>query len=85
MCVCSVNRLHKQIEDLETEVGRVIAINEGLKREKLSGDEKYRQQGEGLARDLTVAEEEISRLRNNIGRYDDYDEVKRELEILKVS
>ncbi|KAJ9119903.1 hypothetical protein QFC24_005386 [Naganishia onofrii] len=78
-----VNRLHKQIEDLETEVGRVIAINEGLKREKLSGEEKYRQQGEGLARDLTVAEEEISRLRNNIGRYDDYDEVKRELEILK--
>ncbi|KAJ9115137.1 hypothetical protein QFC22_005467 [Naganishia vaughanmartiniae] len=78
-----VNHLRKHVQDLETEVGRIIAINESLKREKLDGEEKYRQQSEGLSRDLAVANAEILDLRRKLDKYDDYDEVKRELEILK--
>ncbi|KAJ9104602.1 hypothetical protein QFC21_002100 [Naganishia friedmannii] len=78
-----VNQLYKQIQDLETEVSRIIAINEGLKREKLDWEDKYRKQGESSARDLAAANKEISRLCGKLEKYNDYDEVKRELEILK--
>lgn len=83
-CASSVNRLRKEMQDLETEVGHMVAINEGLKKEKSHAEDEYRQQGEGLSRDLAAAKMEISRLRESLERYNDYDEVKRELEILKV-
>ncbi|KAJ9098530.1 hypothetical protein QFC19_006298 [Naganishia cerealis] len=78
-----IQQLRKQIQDLETEVGRIIELNEGLKRDKLDGEEKHRKQDESLSRALTIANREIDHLREKLDQFQDYDEVKRELEIMK--
>lgn len=58
---------------------------ENARRDRSALEQHSRRQREDLERELSDARREISSLRAKLEHYLDYDEVKRELEILKVS
>lgn len=81
---CSVELLEAQISDLQSEASRLIrsldAQTEKGEREQREGAKKV----EELVREKEVRVKEVEGLKERLRQYADYDEVKRELEIMKV-
>lgn len=80
----SVELLEAQISDLQSEASRLIrsldAQTESGERERREGSKKI----EELVREKEARVKEVEGLKERMRQYADYDEVKRELEIMKV-
>lgn len=78
-----VRSLESQVLELEAEVERLSASLESRKisasEAQLSGSRKI----EELSREISKKTAEVEHLKNRLKQYGDYDEIKRELEILK--
>lgn len=62
----------------------MVEVTESARKERISQEQNHQHEKELIQRSLADAGEEIVGLRNKLQLYHDYDEVKRELEILKV-
>jgi homeobox protein cut-like len=80
-----VKELRSHVKELEEEIAQMVDVTESARKERTAQEQQYQHQRETLERKLTGANEEIVAIRNELQLYRDYDEVKRELEILKVS
>lgn len=85
MSSCSVNVLRKHVGELEAEIAQMTAATENARKDRSALEQESRVEQEKLGRELSDARREILGLRTRLEQYMDYDEVKRELEILKVS
>jgi homeobox protein cut-like len=81
----SVNELRKHVGELEAEIAQMTDATDHARRDRSALEQESRLVQEKLERDLSDARREILGLRIKLEQYSDYDEVKRELEILKVS
>lgn len=81
----SVEALEIQVVDLQTESTRLLRSLDLQKdeaaREAASTSRKVKE----LSRENVAGEEEITTLKQKLKQFADYDEVKRELDIMKVS
>lgn len=77
--------LESQITDLETEASRLIRSldtqKELLETERASSSKRI----EALEKDQVEKDREIESCRDRLKQFGDYDELRRELEIMKVS
>lgn len=80
-----VKEMRSHVKELEEEIAQMVDVTESARKERTAQEQQYQHQREALERKLSGANEEIVGLRNELELYRDYDEVKRELEILKVS
>lgn len=80
-----VTVLESQITDLETEASRLIRSldtqKELLETERASSSKRI----EALEKDQVEKDREIESCRDRLKQFGDYDELRRELEIMKVS
>lgn len=80
----SVTLLESQISDLQTEASRLIR---SLDEQKDSAEKERQEVGrkvEELEKEKDSKTSEVEELKERVKQYADYDEVKRELEIMKV-
>lgn len=80
-----VKELRAHVKELEEEIAQMVDVTESARKERTAQEQNYQHQRESMERRLNDASDEIAGLRNKLQHYHDYDEVKRELEILKVS
>lgn len=77
--------LESQISDLQTEASRLIRSLDEQKdfaeKERIEVGRKV----DELTREKTAKAKEVEELKERVKQFADYDEVKRELEIMKVS
>lgn len=81
----SVTVLESQISDLQTEASRLIR---SLDEQKDLAEKERREVGrkvDELTKEKTAKAKEVEVLKERVKQFADYDEVKRELEIMKVS
>jgi homeobox protein cut-like len=81
----SVTVLESQISDLQTEASRLIRL---LDEQKDLADKERKEVGrkvDELTKEKTAKAKEVEDLKERVKQFADYDEVKRELEIMKVS
>jgi len=81
----SVTVLESQISDLQTEASRLIRL---LDEQKDLADKERKEGGrkvDELTKEKTAKAKEVDDLKERVKQFADYDEVKRELEIMKVS
>lgn len=80
-----MKELRSHVKDLEEEIAQMVESTESSRKERLTQEQQSQLRRESLESKLRNANEEIVGLRSKLQLYRDYDEVKRELEILKVS
>ncbi|KAI8319684.1 hypothetical protein GQ54DRAFT_249495, partial [Martensiomyces pterosporus] len=73
----------RRVRDLEEETERLFANLEKSDAELRHQESKLRAEMAGVEREAAAKDEEVRRLREELGRRRDYDEVKRDLEIMK--
>ncbi|KZO93071.1 hypothetical protein CALVIDRAFT_519337 [Calocera viscosa TUFC12733] len=78
-----VKTLDNQITELEAETARLLQAFDDQKEARLEGESSARRRIEELTRDLASKNAEIDGLRSKLKQQADYDEVKRELSIMK--
>ncbi|KAH9058837.1 CASP C terminal-domain-containing protein [Lactarius vividus] len=78
-----VKHLELQVTSLETEVDRLSQSFGSQKAETATVESNARKAAEEHAREASNAAREIEQLRQSLRGYADYDEIKRELEIMK--
>lgn len=77
--------LESQISDLQTEASRLIR---SLDEQKDLAEKERKEVGrkvDELTKEKTAKAKEVEELKERVKQFADYDEVKRELEIMKVS
>ncbi|KAF8270277.1 CASP C terminal-domain-containing protein [Lactarius quietus] len=79
-----VKHLELQVTSLETEVDRLSQSLDSQKAVTATVESTTRKAAEERAREASTAAREIEQLRQSLRGYADYDEIKRELEIMKV-
>jgi len=79
-----VHSLESTIEILETSHDQLARSLEAEKRKIAESTREMEQRVDGLIRDLETKITEIDSLKKRLSRYSDYDELRRELEIMKV-
>lgn len=80
-----VKALETQIEELEAEAGRMLTLLEEIKSAKTEIEIQARRQREEAKREIASLTSEFEACRAKLKQFSDYDEIKRELEIMKVS
>lgn len=80
----SVNELRNHVRELESEIAQMTEATENAREDRSTLEQQSRHEKEALERDLSDARREIASFCTKLEHYRDYDEVKRELEILKV-
>ncbi|KAK7005732.1 Golgi membrane protein [Favolaschia claudopus] len=78
-----VKSLESQIADLEVETERLSRALDAQKQTASDAELSSRKKAEELSRDLQTKLTEIDNLKQKLKQYGDYDEIKRELEIMK--
>ncbi|KZV97753.1 hypothetical protein EXIGLDRAFT_348330 [Exidia glandulosa HHB12029] len=78
-----VKSLQTQISELEGERARVVAALETRKDAAQHAESQARKRQEELQREVAAKDSEVAHLKTRMRRYADYDEIKRELEIMK--
>ncbi|KAJ7647139.1 CASP C terminal-domain-containing protein [Roridomyces roridus] len=78
-----VKSLEAQVADLEAELERLSRALETQKQAASDADLTGHKHAEELARDAQKKAAEIDQLKQRLKQYGDYDEIKRELEIMK--
>ena len=84
ICGFRVESLETQIVDLQSESTRLLRSLDTQKEEASREVAMAGRKVEELSRDNIAGEKEITTLKQKLKQYADYDEVKRELEIMKV-
>jgi homeobox protein cut-like len=85
MICIRIRSLEGQITELQTEATRLLSTLETQKQIISQTKEEKVQQETEFTKRIKKLEDEISTLRTKTAQYADYDEIKRELEIMKVS
>ncbi|WVR07736.1 hypothetical protein IAU60_004779 [Kwoniella sp. DSM 27419] len=78
-----VKALESQITELEAEASRLLRALEQIKESKAESERTAKKQAEEASREIASQSAEIQSLKSKVKQYSDYDEVKRELEIMK--
>lgn len=73
-----------QIAELEAEASRLLRALDQAKDGKAEAERAEKRRAEEAARELASVNAEIENLRARAKQFSDYDEIKRELEIMKV-
>jgi homeobox protein cut-like len=76
--------METQISDLQTEASRLIRSLESQKDASDLASKEVRKKVDELVRERDGVTKDLEALREKITLYADYDEIKRELEIMKV-
>lgn len=76
--------METQISDLQTEASRLIRTLDTQKESSEKEREEMRRKVDELLREKAAKETEVDGYKERLKQYADYDEVKRELEIMKV-
>ena len=80
-----VKTLETQISELEAEASRLLRALETLKESKAESERAEKKRAEEQAKEIATQAAEIESLKAKVKQFGDYDEIKRELEIMKVS
>lgn len=80
----SLKDLQEKVAELETETERLSRALEVQKAATVEAQTAAAKQVEEASRELQKKSTEADQLRQKLRQYSDYDEVKRELEIMKV-
>ncbi|WRT70279.1 uncharacterized protein IL334_007277 [Kwoniella shivajii] len=78
-----VKALESQIEELEAEASRLLRALDQIKEQKSESERAARKKEDELSKEVASQATEIQNLKNKVKQYGDYDEIKRELEIMK--
>ncbi|GJE95498.1 CASP C terminal-domain-containing protein [Phanerochaete sordida] len=78
-----LKELQVKVTELESETDRLSHALEVQKAATLEAQAKAQKQAEEITRDLQKKSSEADQLRQKLKQYSDYDEIKRELEIMK--
>ncbi|KAK4689850.1 homeobox protein cut-like, partial [Tremellales sp. Uapishka_1] len=78
-----VKALEGQISELEAEASRLLRALDSLKEAKFEVERSAKKKVEESAKDLAAQAAENDSLKAKVKQYSDYDEIKRELEIMK--
>ncbi|PSR81187.1 hypothetical protein PHLCEN_2v6522 [Hermanssonia centrifuga] len=78
-----LQELKSRVTDLESETDRLSSTLESQKAITLEAQAAAAKRIEELSRDIQRKITEVDQLRHKLKHYDDYDEIKRELEIMK--
>ncbi|WVR00235.1 hypothetical protein IAU59_007377 [Kwoniella sp. CBS 9459] len=78
-----VKALESQIAELEAEASRLLRALDQIKEGKAESERVAKKQAEDAAKELASQSAEIQSLKAKVKQYSDYDEIKRELEIMK--
>lgn len=79
-----VKELEGQVADLEGESARLLRTLEGEKEGRSTERRTAERRADELKREVGEKTREVEQLRKRTKEYQDYDEIKRELEIMKV-
>lgn len=79
-----VKQQEDQIAELEAEASRLLRALEAAKDAKVDVERSEKKRVDDAAREIATQATEIENLRAKVKQYSDYDELKRELEIMKV-
>lgn len=79
-----VKSLRTQVAELETEAELLTNALDVQKATILQTEATARKKSEELSKDIQNKTLEITQLKTRLKQYQDYDEIKRELEIMKV-
>jgi len=80
-----VKQLEDQVAELEAEASRLLRAHDQVKEAKAEEERAAKKRLDDAARESANQVAEIDNLRAKVKQYADYDEIKRELEIMKVS
>lgn len=80
----SVRSLESQNSELQTEASRLLRLLELQKEESQNQAAAAQKQHDDLAKNTETWQSELQSLRAKVKQFDDYDEIRRELEIMKV-
>lgn len=78
------NKVEMNFRTLELEYDTVVQRLERVQEEHRAGKEALEKRAKNMEKEVTRRQEEADTLRTKLRSLDDYDEIKRELEILKV-
>ncbi|KAK1922128.1 CASP C terminal-domain-containing protein [Papiliotrema laurentii] len=78
-----VKILETQISELEVEASRLLRALETLKESKAESERAEKKRAEEQAKEIATQAAEIESLKAKVKQFGDYDEIKRELEIMK--
>lgn len=84
-CYTRTKRLETQLADAESECARLLRTLEQSKSERERVESDLVKRREEVERELTTTKTELETARGKVKSVADYDEIKRELEIMKVS
>lgn len=73
------------IAELEAEASRLLRALDMVKDQRAEAERAEKKRADDAARELSNQAAEIENLRTKAKQYSDYDEIKRELEIMKVA
>lgn len=79
-----VKKLESQISDLEAEASRLLRALDQSKDAMAESERQAKRRADESAKETSGLKSEVDSLKNRVKQYADYDEVKRELEIMKV-
>lgn len=79
-----VKTLESQITELEAEASRLLRTLDSLKESKAEVEQAAKKRAEETAKEISTQSAEIENLKSKVKQFGDYDEIKRELEIMKV-
>lgn len=79
-----MKELEDQIGELEAEASRLLRALEHAKDAKAEAERSEKRRVDEAAREVASVKVEMESLRAKAQQYTDYDEIKRELEIMKV-
>lgn len=80
-----VKALETQITELEAEASRLLRALDSLKEAKADQERESSKKAEDATKEISTLTAEIDGLKSRVKQFGDYDEIKRELEIMKVS
>ncbi|WWC71958.1 uncharacterized protein I206_105917 [Kwoniella pini CBS 10737] len=78
-----VKVLESQIEDLEAEASRLLRALDEIKERNAESQKAAKKKEDELVKEVASQNTEIHGLKTKVKQYSDYDEIKRELEIMK--
>ena len=79
-----VKSLENQISELEAEASRLLRALDSIKEAKAESERELKKKAEDSTKEINNLSTEIEGLKAKVKQFGDYDEIKRELEIMKV-
>ena len=80
-----VKTLESQISELEAEASRLLRALDSIKEAKAESEREGKKRADEAAKEISAQATEIENLKSKVKQFGDYDEIKRELEIMKVN